>query len=138
MILNIPRKNIEFQKPIDIKSFNYNGELIKWNNKRIDIAVTPNHNMLTTGPKMSRFALRKAGNLRYAHVPISAGWNGNNTDNICIGSKKFKFSDFCEFMGWYLSEGWIDSDPNSHHYRYGISQSKETNRTYIKNLLTRM
>lgn len=44
--LNNQTDEIELQKPIKFYEFNYNGELYNFKSKKLDLLVTPNHNMV--------------------------------------------------------------------------------------------
>jgi len=44
--LNLERDLIEFQKPLKIFNYDYRGKMYRLKTKRVDLFVTPNHNLL--------------------------------------------------------------------------------------------
>ncbi|MDP3986698.1 MAG: DNA methyltransferase, partial [Nanoarchaeota archaeon] len=45
MTLNKNTKEIEYQKPFDLISYDYEGDMVRFKHRNIDLLVTPNHNM---------------------------------------------------------------------------------------------
>lgn len=127
----------QWQKPSAYLSYPYDGELIEYSNKSIDLRVTPGHRMLVRRPE---FYARKHPNgegqdwhiqlakhladkpASWWEVPATSHWNGvdpgeykfsigpskaNSARNISISS-----DDFATFIGLYISEGWVRKDRN--------------------------
>lgn len=121
--LNPKTYNIEPMKPVDVIKQEYNGEMIHFYGRDVDLMVTPNHKIpyisdwkyKHTDDKSIRFKLAK--DLKYYdRVPAGNGkWKG-----ITKFDKKF-----ASFLGWYIAEGWTSKKGNS--YRISLTQSKKAN-----------
>ncbi len=112
-------------------------ELIEFKSKSIDLAVTPEHNMYVqnryTGEKkfiQAKDLLKING--AHLGIPLVSNWVGKNAKTI----NGFDAEDWMQFLGWYISEGYIFKSGN-----IGICQDKKTNSGKcrdIENLLTNM
>ena len=61
--LNSKTGKIEFQKPTKIHNYSYKGKMYRLKTKRVDLLVTPNHNLLVSGcdfRKLPEFSLKTA------------------------------------------------------------------------------
>jgi hypothetical protein len=99
----------------------WNGDLIHFKNKTLDMMLTNTHRMLLRGCNSTKWLVEKAGKVseRSSHVkfvgsidwkgpekrtwilpgvPSSAGYPGSST-------RIFMMDDWLEFLGYYLSEG---------------------------------
>lgn len=102
----------------------YKGELIHFNNKFLSIPVTPDHDMVYQNKNDGRFSKKKAidYNKNNGGIYRSSEYIGNHIESIQIGIHDIDFNVFCEFMGYYLSDGSI---VQKRPYRCTISQIKE-------------
>lgn len=126
---------LEYQKPVEIIKQRYIGELIYFKNLKIDLLVTPNHNMYVKQRDSKVFKLIKAFesiNWKKAEMLKSAIWNGKEEEYFFLpkvnNSKygnidKIKMDDWLEFIGYYLSEGCV-------HIRF--SKEAINNKVYRK------
>lgn len=161
--LNRETEQLEYQKPIAILKYDWNGEMIHFKGRRYDLLVTPSHNMLVRfrSRKNPKWELIKACEItghhhQTMHFKRDAKWKGierkefvlpdvkrvseyptrnlpDNTNNV----KAIHMDDWLTFLGWYLSEGSIYK-PSSGNYRVTISNNNLKNRETIANLLKRM
>ena len=140
--LNPLNNHIEYHKPYDYIEYDYNGELINITNdkKTIDKLVTPNHSTWTYHRSENILKEHRTENLTGRHYIPRTGiyegkseeyfilseyrneWYSGNNYRIyteCVKEDlKINMKDWCEFMGWFLSEGSLDN------YNVNISQSK--------------
>jgi len=139
---------LEYQKPIEIISSDYKGDLYDIKSKAIDLCITPNHNVyirVVQRPRPQRH--RIYGNFKL--VPISQiahltalefkrdmKWRGidqeffelRDTYNLNYRERKqkskFRMEDWLEFLGYYLAEGSATRASNN-RYIVKISQTKD-------------
>lgn len=140
--------SIEYHKPSAYQAFQYNGKLLHWNGKRVDLKVTPEHNLYVAN-RYNSFKIRKAkevfplvADVRF--LVASEGYNGNKLDffeipecgnynNRTIGITKFPIIPWLKFLGWYLTEGC--SIQNKTGYKISIAQDKKENIPEIVNCI---
>ncbi len=154
-----PDGTLEYARPTQLHAYQYDGEMCAFVTKTIDILVTPNHQMYVCPkhgqgyifvPAQAILDAREMGNvgnyyslqnqLRWA-APVTA-----TTFSVPPCSYKraycakplptFELGDWCEFMGWYLSEG--STTVYADRHEVNISQQKAENLPYIHALLTDM
>lgn len=108
----------------------YEGDMVYRKSKCFDLANTPNH--IHVGKKCGekRISLISEENLArnfsfLTHIPC---WKGVDEPFITIDNKKYDTALFCEFLGYYLSEGsfteWGDKNKTIRKRRVNISQTK--------------
>jgi len=113
---------MEYHPPEEIIRQRYIGELIEFKNSKIDLQVTPNHNMyarIRDDNRLEKFKLIKAfESIRWdrAEMLNSADWNGQEKEffylpqikNSKSGNvEKIKMDDWLEFFGYYITEGCV-------------------------------
>jgi len=72
--LNNQTDEIELQKPIRFYEFNYDGELYNFKSKKLDLLVTPNHNLLVKNFRNQKYTFIKAidFNPDFYLIPVSS------------------------------------------------------------------
>ena len=98
----------------------YEGDLIHFHNRSYSQLVTLDHEVLcleknSREPVFKRVPARICGKTQ--PVYRSSRWNGKYIDSIQIGSLSVDFGSFCEFMGYWLSDGSL-----GHRWEVGIAQ----------------
>ena len=152
-------RKIELQKPTKLFKKKYNGKMISFKTRNLDLLVTPNHNMLIEKEGSLKLVRADFFSKHFWHygIPKKGLWVGEKKDTItlegirstkyCFGNPyeftsntyTFDMKDWVAFVAIFLSEGWISkSKGRNKDYLFSISQKKEPNRTIIKNLLDRM
>jgi len=139
LTLNLNNQNIEYQKPVSIYSYNYNGEMIYFKSSSIDLLVTPNHNMLIN--LNGKFSLIEANKVRtHMKIPRLGNWTGCEKKEFIIPSIKIERPSrngsiviqeikervvsldlWVSFFGFWLADGWTAS-VNKESYNVGIAQ----------------
>ena len=146
--MNPVDRNAEYKSIEKIISYKYRGTMYEYNST-IDFKVTPNHRFFYNKyNKIYEGEIKEFANkIKKFNVPSSFNWKGNIYSKFIefkdFGSKKplkINIKDFCEFLGWFISEGDVYKDIlRKDSYRIKISQFK--NKQYvneIKKLLQRI
>lgn len=145
---------LEFHKPNKMIVYEYNGDMIHFNSRVMDIMVTPNHNMWVANynhnkkdytDKFYKIEADKVKSLRWL-MAVPSVWKGSDEiteitipflpvhHGIHVGKepelKPIPLDIFLEFLGYYLSEGHIPREYNkkgglSCRYNIEITQTKE-------------
>ncbi|HDZ18920.1 hypothetical protein LCGC14_1539650 [marine sediment metagenome] len=140
MTFDHEKRILEFQKPEKIHWMKYNGEMIHFEHRELDLLVTPNHRMLVKNRKSEKIEVLEAGSLiGEKEIFLTGIWEGESPEYFTIDEYDFKFNrkrekqeikltDWIQFMGLYLSEGYVTDTENEH--RVYICQTK--NSKYFK------
>lgn len=129
-------KNPVYQKATEYHEYDYKGELIHFNNKSVDLLVTPNHRMVLNSKKTDKWFEKKAEEVEN-NSNVSFPTNNPIENIINENDIQYKIEDidietFVKFLGIYLSEGCCDKENNTlnhgnERYRINISQNKKAN-----------
>jgi SPP1 gp7 family putative phage head morphogenesis protein len=118
--LNPETLNLEY---IDVVKTNshYEGELVRFKGKTCDVLVTQDHDMIY----QSNFDKWKR-KIRFHFIEAENFLNKKKT-GVFYCSSKWKGDDKCskdyaEFMGYYLSDGWVNSSKSRKNHTVGIAQ----------------
>ena len=136
--------SIEYIEPESINIFNVeNRKFHHYKNACVDVLVSDDHRMYYRTQKNSNYKMARSkdipvntvkflqGGLKWIgkdikHIEIPKYEYNNNKDKSREQQIKFSIDDFCEFMGYYLSEGSVLNKMNENHqYSIKISQTKE-------------
>jgi DNA-directed RNA polymerase beta subunit len=145
-----------YHKPLRLIRKPYSGELYCVKTRTLDICVTPNHRMWTRkyrgnssvercGIALWEFELAKDGHrnpreFSIRHLPFEGGTDISFVLPEIEGSRikfsPFSLDDWAELLGWYVSEGSIDSYALRYRskYRITISQSETANPEKVKRI----
>lgn len=160
--INLNTMQMEFQQPIKIFIYDYDGIMLHQKSRQLDIMVTPNHRMLVDwkGNKKTlakpHFVIAKETKGKPYCYQVAASWNNKHVNNmaffdlpkVCGSSKKGTFQPklvepipiefWLAFMGWYLSEGhyWIGQNKHKGNYRVCLSTKDRVNEA--KNIFRNM
>lgn len=108
----------------------YEGDMVYRKSKCFDLANTPNHVHVGRKHGQKHISLVNESDIKdnfsfLSHIP---SWKGIDTPFIVIDNKKYDTNLFCEFLGYYLSEGsfteWSDKNRTIPRRRVNISQKK--------------
>ncbi len=140
--INQTTKEIEYQAPTKMFRYWHSGKMYVVKNKHIDLKVTPNHQMYVRRRDHEDFELLRADQIYGKSVEYLAtgNWIGQSPDYETlpgfgqhrgswiktIGKKYIPMDLWCEFLGYYISEGSCDYNKGS--YRVRISQKKGTDK----------
>jgi phage terminase large subunit-like protein len=144
---NLKLRRVEYQQVQHTVAKPYNGKLVRLNDT--GVRCTPNHRIPALIPSKGKrrrqigrmaFGTVEAGKLAHGMrlLPFAEDWTfGHN--HISPFPDKVSGADWCEMLGWLVSEGWAEGTRSRKGYgnRVGIAQTKSVNRAKIKELLSR-
>jgi len=133
------KNTIQFISHKGLYVYNYNGKMYHFKNKRNDILVTPNHKMLAREFSQKKYSEILAENLKYNYIKFrnSGEFLGAEKEFFVLSAithkqnrihekyahqhrnKNIPMNLWLEFLGYYLSEGGIETVPT-----IGIVQNK--------------
>jgi replicative DNA helicase Mcm len=149
-----PKDNtIEFLPHKGLYIYDYKGKMHHFKNRRNDILVTPNHTMLLKREKSKKFEKINAENIKSHrfHILNSGEFIGKRTDFFMLPAikhkqnrkhqkyihqhqdKKIPMNLWLEFLGYYITEGGIETAPT-----IGIVQKKGKKSEKIKKCLKKL
>lgn len=138
---NPENEQLEYLTPNSSYCNNYNGDMYYYNNDKVNIKVTPDHDMWVSKKKYkynpkkvewSDFKKIKAKDLSlndYVKFRSILNWNGKNVKFINVNGIDVDANLYLEFLGYLLSEGCCYTDNKS---TYNISISQSTNKYFKK------
>lgn len=106
---------LEFQAPLALHAYDYDGELYHSGHRSLDFALTPNHRMFVRRWDQKARTLRpdyqfcEARNLGwYAGLPhATAGFLGVQLDKVAVGRRTYSGDDFLALIAAVISCGWV-------------------------------
>lgn len=107
--LNPKTKGIESKSIEKVIIQPYEGTMIHFNNKRIDLLVTPNHNMFIRNYKKELIieTSEKASQRSIFYMP-EGHWNGKESEDFYLeGHGKIKTKDLMYILGIFIGDGFI-------------------------------
>lgn len=119
----IPNPNTRRLTPetLEVKTFNYSGEMFTFNNNRLSYSVTPNHRMWFKSKYENNFHIvREEERSSWGHFDTAVGYAVQTTS---ISDK------FSEFVGFALGNGSL------HNNSVGFYLKKKRKINYLKELL---
>jgi len=153
--------DIELHKPLRYYEYDWNGELLKFKTKTLDLLVTPNHRMLVerkykhspgfvearefspTNHSIPKYGKWIGKNVEYFILPsMSNEWvagNYNSHHKKIWNEVKIPMDIWLPFFGIWLAEGSTDGEnyASDHGYRVIISQIKKPERDKIRTMLNK-
>lgn len=115
--LNPDTNHIEYHKPIELHMSQYNGKMIHFNSKNVDVLVTPNHKMWCQKKTRQN---HKNGWKSFEKIPANkisptstyrfqgiSNWQGNKIDFVNVLGKQVPTTLFLKFLGYVISEGYL-------------------------------
>ncbi|MFH1823247.1 MAG: ATP-binding protein [archaeon] len=150
---NPENKEILFLPHNGLYVYDYNGKMYHFKNKRNDILVTPNHTMLVKPEKKKKYEKINAEDINSYrfHFLNSGNFVGKEVKNFILPgikhkqnrkhpkythrhkSKKIPMDLWLEFLGYYITEGGIETIPT-----IGIVQKKGEDAEKIRRCLKKL
>ena len=137
---------LEWVNAVKTISYPYNGDMVCLKNHSFDLSVTPDHNQpyerrSYTGKsnRSYEYFLEPINSmLTYSEwkIPRTGYWNGFLFEVPYF--IKCSSLEFCEFMGYYLSEGSVTEVNRNTKYQIKITQSNQENKLVIHKLLSKI
>lgn len=153
MTLNPETFDMEYEKPLEKFEYDWNGDMYHLDTKQIDLLVTPNHKMFIAKRQRNNSLIWRFEdaifNLNKSVTYLKTGkWKGNepkymeisycSTNGKLDKKRRIKTEDFVEFMGYFLSDGYIDHKVYNSNYTIGIRQVKKENLKKMGNSLSKV
>jgi hypothetical protein len=150
---------MEFHKPEALHASEYNGIMYGVKSRSVNFLVTPNHRMWTASSARTfnwRFELAEdhygksrvyqAASKPYIGTDNSDFFQIPDAESAAVGDKPrsvppVNMGDWCEFLGWYMSEGSRYHKDTGQHYSVTLTQCPDANPAEymrIEALLTRL
>ena len=123
--------DVMWQPLLAIEKFHHDGDMIQWNRKKgnVKFTVSENHRMLyrTQTHKIKSCIASDLSERKNLQIPVAGNEiiNNKKRTHIKIGDKTFPIKLFLQFLGYFISEGWL------HGRQVQISQGE--NSKYFKN-----
>jgi replicative DNA helicase Mcm len=151
---NPKTKKINFITHKGLYEYNHKGKMFHFKNKRNNILVTPDHKMLLREERHKHYEEIKAKDIPYQRIKVlnSGEFINKKTTNHFIlppikhkqnrkhpkythqhQPKKIPLDLWLEFLGYYLTEGGVETKPT-----IGITQKNKENIKKIKSCLTKL
>ena len=132
---NPDTEELEYHFPIESHVYEHNGEMHHYHNNKIDIKVTPSHNMwiqkkIFTGTgkervsKWGEWQKTKSKDMIFdCRFRTNLNWVGNDSvQSINVIGKEVPIELYLEYLGYLISEGCLYTDNKSQH-TIGITQT---------------
>ena len=155
--LNAKTNEIKFQKPTKFHKYFYKGKMYKLKTKRVNLLVTPNHNLFVSHcdfRKPTNFSLKNAEQIfnKSKRLKKNGVWKGLDKKYFVLpkielkhGSrhykgfrikreKEFLMKDWLKFFGFWIAEGWTSFGKNGDYGVY-VCEKKLKNVVEIKKIL---
>ena len=127
--LNPDTLNYEWVKAAAYVEYPYHGDMIDMKSNSFHLVTTPEHQHYgkNSHAKHQWFnsAEVHAGKKSYYAIPRHGDWIGDTPDTIILAGQYIDPALYCEFMGYYLSEGCVPRRDGEVGYCVSISQFKE-------------
>jgi len=149
-VVNPISRELSFEEPIKKYWMKYKGEMFNFKNRSMDLLVTPNHRMLVQQRKRNKrnFIVKAKDYLGENYFYQSTIWNGKNSDffilpehyygfNRKFKSLKINFKDWVNFLGIYLSEGYVSKQKSAKRV-YICQTSKSKNFNKMKDIISKL
>lgn len=148
-----PDQMIVYSRPTKLHCHRYQGPMHWFKSKTIDLLVTPNHKLYVRPKNSAKYSFVAAEDLAdspstYYSVINQLAWSGFDADEIALPPVDYRnpwsakplpvmpVGPWCEFMGFYLSEGSSTSYRDRHEVH--ITQITQTHRQRIADVLTEL
>lgn len=105
--LNPNDRTVEWVGLSDSQCYRYNGDMVRFFNKSLDCLVTPDHRMIYLNKSNGQLKECSALEYRKGKGGFYRGceYEGEEVVFYEIGGMRIPFDLFCEFMGYWLSDG---------------------------------
>lgn len=102
-----------FRHPEAYQRFPFNGELIRIENKQIDLLVTPDHRLYVAKPGSEAFGSVLAKDLIGTNLQWQfkrdAGWAGHEPATVRVAGQELPSELWAEFLGYFLAQGFTST-----------------------------
>jgi hypothetical protein len=129
---NLKNNSVEFKPILNIHQYNYQGEMITFHNKKLNLTVTPNHRVILKNKKAKAEAIIKIA-------------SQIDDDNILINTAKWKYpinftfttDELAKLIGVIIGDGSLIKNKKGIIYGTRIYQKQGKKAQIIESLLTK-
>lgn len=120
---------IEYHPYIQKHVYPFNGKMHSFKNSKLDLLVTPNHNMyvrkcIKRNKPMAFEMIRADETIKNVSFVKSGTWLGQSQESVEIAGETFDMNLWLEFLGYFLSEGWATVG-KAHHKERALSKTEK-------------
>jgi len=136
---NKENNSLEYYNPSIITIQDYEGDMIHFKTKHVDIKVTPNHRMLVN--RDEEWQIVHAENVRATDRFRACvdNYEGEKPPKMLeIAGEQVNSEAWFEFVGWWLAEGCLCYHSHTEPYSVNITQSKVEGVQILENLSKRL
>lgn len=136
--VNLENGNAEWVRAVNWINYKYKGQLHYLHNKNFDLVVTGDHRHVIKTYSKKQLRLVATDKLSIAssllkHIP---NYKGKEINQFFFDNYSFDVKDFCEFMGYFISEGSLITYGSE--IRIHIAQQKQNIYEKIYNICYRL
>lgn len=137
-------KESSWVKALELVAYRYKGNMELFTGKAFNLMTTPDHKHFVQSNYSDKTVgrLTTSDKLKKTTAFINAatgGWIGKSPIGKQIGPYTVPFSDYCELLGWYLSEGCcFDKKERPNLSVISISQEKELHKGEVTAVLEKV
>ncbi len=128
--LNPHTNELEFKRVNKVIVQDYDGPMIHFSNRRVNICVTPNHNMfLMNTAKPPKLVLERADQARqrsFFRFP-KGKWIGKDQSTIKLGEQIVKTEDFLYLLGFFIGDGFLSYQEKNVETKSGLKRQQWLN-----------
>ena len=134
--MNPENGKVYWEKANKLIKYHYKGNFRHYKGFAYELMTTDTHIHFTKS-KYGKYRLKFEDSFCKTELLVNTGngWDGKNDEYFNIGGLKLKFEDYCELMGWWLSDGSISKLRNGKTYQLKITQEKKQNRPIVEKIL---
>lgn len=137
-------KAIEFEFPIALHRYEYNGPMFYCPHRSLNFCVTPNHRMYSRPGVSCRrsigdYRFRIASDLWYESEFLTTGttFRGEKISSIKVGNRSYDGEDFVSLVALICSDGWVGGT-DTNRDRYGFCCFRGERLEFVKPFAERL
>ena len=109
--------------------------LVKIKKKNLSISMTPDHRVLYKKEGSKTFDLIRFNEHKGSSINIARTSSNYSSDGIKNVPLSFTPETFSEFLGLYIAEGCVNSNPTNSNYEVVITELKEQNQAFVRRVM---
>ena len=139
--VNLETDLIEYQEPIGLTKYHYEGDMVHYKAKALDFCVTPNHRMLVyKAQNKAKGVIKKEikdfNMYEKLYYQPKGKASGNNFELLTSQGVLLNTNQVAKLTALVLADGWVRSrSEKSRGYQVGVALSKYKNYEEIKTFL---
>lgn len=108
---------LEYHKPTGLAIYEFEGDMVHFENGKVDNMVTPNHRVWTRNQRKEDYEIKRAEDVNSGNILTSKiDWKGEDVEFVEISHddpratepQQIPIDDYMALGGWYVSEGNLD------------------------------